>query len=388
MENIYLDWAATAIPNSKILELMYETAQNVYGNCSSQHKIGLEASDLLEKSRNLIAGAVQTKPKHIIFTSGGTESNNLVLNSVIQKRKAGQIIIGPTEHAAVFEPAKTLANMGMPLQVIPSDQNGTINLKKLKNCITQNTSIISVMYVNNETGIIQPIEEIIEIVRNEEKKFGHSIHIHTDAVQALGKIPFSLKKLDVDSASFSAHKIGGPKGCGALFLKKSLYTIFTGGGQERGIRPGTENLPGIYAFAKASETVTQNISKNYKKAQEIISYLKNRLFEVGATCILPKERKNSEIGFSPYILNVSFSPVPGEVLQRVLNDNGIFVSTGSACSSNKKKKTRVLEMHNFSKKDIESAIRISIGPSTTKTDIDTFVNTIKKELPILKSVAY
>ncbi len=386
MENlIYLDWASTAVPEEDLIYESVRASVKSFANPSSIHKPGKEAKELLERSRKMIADTLNCKPENIIFTSGGTESNNTILFSTLKKGRQNGIVISGIEHSSVFEPAKTLKEMGIPVRIVPADQNGIVSPEKIARVIDKDTYLVSVMTVNNETGAIQPVKEIGELIRRREEHLQKNIHFHTDAVQAFGKIPFIPEDLGVDSASISAHKIGGPRGVGALYLKKPLAVLYCGGGQERGLRPGTENIQGIYGFTLAAERRNSRLKEEFKRACELKEYILDSLSSLNGCIFISGRDHNS---YSPYIINVSFVPLPGEVLVRVLSDRGIAISTGSACSSaHKKKRLRILENMGQPKQIAESAIRISFGPSTQKEEIDEFLDILKKEVNSLQRVA-
>ena len=241
--------------------------------------------------------------------------------------------------------------------------------------------MVLIMGVHNETGVIQPLKELIQTVRSYET--GRTIHFHSDLVQSLGKIPLSLKELDLDSAAFAAHKIQGPRGIGLLYQKKPSAGLYTGGGQEKGIRPGTENLAAAAGMCVAMERSKQVVEVHLKAASQRMQMLITGIQGINGARILPENRPDNTADFSPWILNVSFPPLPGEVLVRVLDESGFAVSTGSACSSNKKSRTRALESMGIDHKTAFSSIRISQGPATTEKEIMAFLKTLKEQIAIV-----
>ena len=385
MESIYLDWAASAPINPDLPSLISKNLSAFPGNPSSIHSEGKNAGNQINNSRKLCANLLGTKTEQLIFTSGGTESNNIILTSLFRKKIKGHIIISAIEHPSVYEYSAALNESGFEISYIKPDSNGLINPNDLIQLLKPNTVFVSIMTVNNETGAIQPLKDIISVIRDFEQKNSRLVHIHTDAVQALGKIPFNPASFDIDSASFSAHKIGGPKGTGLLYLKKHISPLSPGGGQEFSVRPGTENVSGIVAFSKAMEKSISEVNDNFKHAEYLKSLLITKLVDIEGIKILFTSENKNNLSYSPYIISATVSPVPGEVLVRVLSDEGIFISTGSACSSrNRKKQTRVLVSSGVSEKEASGSIRISIGWATTENCIIDFCTILNIKLSKLR----
>ncbi len=383
MENIYLDWAATGIPEEG-------TPKITFANPSSVHTMGTEARQLLEKARDKFATLLKLPGRSVIFTSGGTEANNITifspLNTIniknILKRRL-KIITTSIEHPSVYEPINFLTRFGFEIIHIDPEPNGIINPEKIYKEIDTEVILISVMAVNNETGAIQPIAEIGEIVEDYSVKMGKKIIFHTDAVQALGKIPFEPKKLKIGAASFSAHKLGAPKGVGALYTVENtnISSLFKGGGQEFNKRPGTENLEGIVSFVTALEKRIKELDKNYTKASQLSTTLLDGLREIRGVIIVPRERLQKPTKYSPYIIDVSFPPIPSEVLVRAFAQRGLMVSAGSACSSHRREKRgRVLKAMGLSEKVINSTVRFSLGYTTTKGEIEEAIKIVKESI--------
>ncbi|MDC7241838.1 MAG: cysteine desulfurase family protein, partial [Spirochaetales bacterium] len=360
---IYLDWAATTPPLEDVLKEMTLTAGEYFGNPSSIHSEGRKSHAKLEEIRTRCAAVLDCSSENLIFTSGGSESNNLILSTLLTRRDKGRIIVSGIEHPAVWDPAQALGKQGWEIKTVKPAANGLISPKKLEKLLTPDTKMVLIMGVHNETGVIQPLKELIRCVRDFET--GRPIHFHSDLVQSLGKIPLSLKDLDLDSASFAAHKIQGPRGIGLLYQKKPLAGLYTGGGQERGIRPGTENLAAAAGMCLAMERAKKIVEDHLEEASQRMQMLITGINEIKGARILPESRPDNPADFSPWILNVSFPPLPGEVLVRVMDESGFAVSTGSACSSNKKSRTRALEAMGIDHKTAFSSIRISQGPATT-----------------------
>jgi cysteine desulfurase len=393
---IYLDWAATAPPDSATLKLVAETAKRFYGNPSSIHSMGREANRQLESARKDLSLSVGCSPEEIFFTSGGTESNNLVITSALSFQKSrtsgtAEIVISGIEHDSVYSPARYLAEWGIIARIIETSENGLVDPKRIEKALNPSTRLVSLMYVSNESGAIQPLADVVEIVKSHSKRIGRPVLVHTDAVQACGKIPLHLSELGVEAASLSAHKLRGPRGVGALYLRKgaSVAPLYRGGGQEAGIRPGTENLPGIMGFSHAARMSVEHIDSNSSRAEALMSHLIGELRGIAGVKSIPAARMAGvgAASYSPYILKITVPPIPGEVLVRVMGEQGIVFSTGSACSSRKKDRNRVLANMGISPRDASSAVRISIGPTTSENELDRLIEVMKKEIPKLLKIA-
>ena len=382
--NCYLDWASTTPVLPEVLENYVKTTKKYYGNPSSLHSEGKKASDLLADLRNDAASILRVSAANIIFTSGGTESNSLIHTSLLWKKLRGEIIISGIDHPSVYEYENIYREFGFTVKILKAP-GGSIDLHEFEKNLTDKTQLVSIMMVNNVTGTIQPIKEMIQITREFEKKTGRKIHFHTDAVQALGKIEFSLIDYDVDSASFSSHKIQGPKGIGMLYAKKFPQMLNAGGGQEFSFRHGTESLPLISSFVSAMKIVCQKNDVNYyyaKKLQNII--IKNAL-KYPELYTYPFDLDGCPI--SPYITSVICHKIPSEITARVMNDKGFSISAGSACSSkNKKKRERVLRNMGYDEHVSSTAIRISTGPSTPMEQVINFCDTLNYEVNLLHKV--
>jgi len=342
-------------------------AMNQFGNPSSLSTEGRAAHNLVEQSRAKVANLIGAQPNEIIFTSGGTEANNIVLLGIFPSLKRRKIITSIIEHPSVYETAKRLKTRGYDVSFVPVDKQGKIDLDIFKTMLDENTALVSTMLVNNEIGTIQDIKTIAELA--------HSVGalVHTDAVQALGKIPLDVRSLDVDYLSISAHKIGGPKGIGALYVRNGAPydSLLFGGGQEQNRRAGTENTIGIAGFGQAC--AQSNIA-----AQDKIRELRN-LLHTEITTRISDTIMNSPDDSIPGILNISFAGVEGETILLALDAEGIAVSTGSACASRSIKPSRVLVA--ISGNDAERAhnsVRFSLGPENTESEIHHTVDTLEK----------
>jgi len=375
---IYLDNSATTKPYDEVVQYIYEVSKNFYGNPSSMHTKGIEAENLVKRARAQLAAALSVDTKEICFTSGGTESNNLAIIGFLKANpRAGKhIITSEIEHPSVLEVYKQLAKDGYRVDYIPVDSQGIINLDALKNVVDSDTALLSFLYTNNETGSMQPIEEIDKI----RKALCPAAALHIDAVQAFGKTAIHPKSCNIDLLSFSSHKIHGPKGMGALYIRKGLKVkpILLGGGQETLLRSGTENVPGICGFGLAVEKIIESIDENYVHVSELKEHFVLNINECFEDVVL-----NSPRQASPYIINVSFPNLKSEVLLHHLEQKNIFVSTGSACASRKTSHSHVLKAMGVSAKYIDGAIRFSLSASNSISDMDETINALKEIIPVI-----
>lgn len=385
---IYLDNSATTRQYDEVTELMAKVARESFGNPSSLHKAGLDSEKIIKNARNQVAKALGCNQDEIFFTSCGTESDNTVLMSQALKRNVGKrIITTKVEHPAILEPCKRLEEMGYEVIYLDVDKDCNINLEELKNAMNDDTLLISVMTVNNEVGTAMPIPEIAKIKDEYNKEHGTRILLHTDAVQAVGKVEINLKGnfKGVDFLSASAHKFHGPKGMGILYVNKdgfgsNVRSFMLGGGQEKGFRSGTENVPGIAGTGLAIEMVTKNLENRicylYNLRDRLIDGLKNNIDKIEIHPSLESEG----VSVCPSVLNVSFLGTRGEVILHTLEQDEIYVSTGSACSSNHKssKGSHVLNAMGLKPDEIEGAIRFSFSEFNTKDDIDKTIDCVAK----------
>ncbi len=365
MKEFYLDWAATAPMSASALDTYCKAATQEYGNPSSIHQKGKEAASTLSEIRRRFAKLLQVKSQHIYFTSGGTESNALVCNHFLTKRRKIHIIMSGIEHPSIYEYHSAFLQQGHEITIVPSPL-GVIDTKALSSALRKETALILLMTVNNVLGTRQPLKEIRKIIDDYSYRKGSTIHLHADSVQAFGKIASNEYMPYVDSASFSAHKLQGPKGTGILYTRKVISVASPGGGQELGLRPGTEDLPAIASFYDAAAHYCDNLTINERKTTILKDHLIELIKDVPYFKILETAPDRS-----PYILCISIPDLPSEVSTRVLNDHGIYVSTGSACSSkNRKKMQRVLIQSGYDQKTSDSLIRLSFGPTMTLSDIE------------------
>jgi len=368
---IYLDNSATTRQYDQVTAEMVRVMENDYGNPSSLHRLGLSAEKLIRKARKEIARSIGVNEDEIFITSGGTEADNAaILGTAYSRRRSGnKIITSKIEHPAVLESCKRLERDGYKVVYLDVDKDGVVLLNQLKEEIDHETILISIMHVNNEIGSIQPIEEIYKIKEEWNKSNNSDILLHVDAVQSYGKL--NLSGLHAELISLSAHKVHGPKGIGALYIKKGvrLDPIILGGGQEKGQRSGTENVPAIVGFGIAASKINTDQGKASRK---IKSMKENLIYRISNEINNIKINGNYiDMGMtSPSIINISFLGVRGEVLLHSLEQEGIYVSTGSACSSNKKGQSHVLLEIGLNNIEIEGAIRFSISEFNTQDEID------------------
>lgn len=376
---IYMDNSATTKPYKEAADAVYNTMMNTYGNPSSLHRLGKQAEDLLTQCRETVAKTLSTDPRDLYFTSGGTESDNIaVLGYAYANRRSGmRVITQKTEHAAVLEPFKKLEADGFDVVYIGVDSNGFPNIDELKSAVNDDTILMSFMYVNNENGAIFPMEEIASCKKSSK------CALHVDAVQAYGKININPKRLRIDMLSISSHKIHGPNGVGALYIKNSLKIspVIFGGHQEKNIRSGTENLAGIAGFAKAAEIKFKNMQADAEK----ITGLKNRL-RAGLVSEIDNVVINTPENSVSSILNVSFPGVKSEVLLHVLESYSVYVSSGSACNSKKSKFSYVLREMGLKDNEADSAVRFSLSEFNTEEEIDRVCEILKEEIPKLRKI--
>lgn len=365
----YFDWAATSPVDKEILRESLEITSEKWGNPSSVHEAGKEARLELEKARKRCAGALNVQENKLYFTSGGTESNHIPLLSILNRPNKGQVLFSSIEHPALREMALELKKCGIKVDSIPANKDGIITAEEVKKSLTNETVFVCVMAVNNETGAIQPIYEISDAI-TEATKGKRRPKFHVDFVQALGKIPFDLNYQGIDSASFSAHKISGPRGIGLLYIKDELEPFLKGGGQEKGIRSGTENLFGAVAFSKVIEKYSVSeknpeILKNFEEQKKRTENFVKKLSELKGCKIIPEKRLSNPENYSPWIVQASFEKIPGQVMLRALDAEGFFISTGSACSS-KKHSRPVLDAMHVPQSQSENSVRFSFGHLTTE----------------------
>ena len=377
----YLDNSATTVVVAPVKDIMIKTMCEDFGNPSSLHLKGVDAEKYVKKAREIIAKSLKVDEKEIIFTSGGTESNNLALiGTALANQRAGKHIITTCfEHASVLSTMDFLKDMGFEITYLAVDSDGKIDLNQLKESLREDTILVSVMYVNNEIGAVEPVSEISKII----KAYNPDIVFHVDAIQTYGKYIINPKKQGIDLLSVSGHKIHGPKGSGFLYAsgKVKLKPIIYGGGQQKGMRSGTENVPAIAGLGEAVKYSYDNFNEKIEKLYSLKDYFIDEVSKIDNVKINSKKGKES----APHIVSVSFIGVRSEVMLHTLEDRGIFVSAGSACSSNKQKNvSATLKGIGLKPEEIDSTIRFSFCYETTKEEIDYTVDVIKENIAMLR----
>lgn len=378
----YLDNAATTKIDSKVLDAMMPYLKDNYGNASSLHAEGAASKDALEKSRELIAKSINAKPDEIYFTSGGTESNNWALKGLFHKfkDKKNHIITTQIEHDSIINTGKYLAKQGAKITYLGVDSKGFIDTKKLEDTITDKTLLVSIIHANNEIGTVQNLEAIGKICRDKNVLF------HTDAAQSYTKVGIDVKKMNLSLATINSHKIHGPKGVGALYIKNGvkIESLLHGGGHEKQRRSGTENIAGIVGFSKATEILTD---KDKKRIEELRDKLIDGLLEIPDSKLNGSDKENRLINN----VNISFTNVEGEAVGAYLDNKGIYVSTGSACMSNTLASSHVLSAIGLSDLESNASIRFSLSKFTTAKEIEYVIKTtpsiikkLRRLSPLLK----
>ena len=366
---IYLDHNATPPLDPSVSDAISATLRDDVGNPSSVHHFGQRAKQLVDKARSAVASLIEAEPPEIVFTSGGTESDNLAIRGAADAMKSTgrrHLITSAIEHEAVLNTIKALDRQGYQTTLLPVDANGIVSVEDLTRIINDETALVSVMHANNEIGTIQPITDLAEVAHK------HGALFHTDAIQSVGKVPLSVKTLGADLLSLSAHKFNGPKGVGALWLKRGvrLTTVQTGGRHERNRRAGTENVPGLVGMGIASELAQQKLTESKQDFSTLRNLLEEGILqEVSDTAI--NGQRNRRI---PNTSNISFAGVEAESLLIALDLEGVAVSTGSACSSGTLEPSHVLRAMGLPSNRVQSSIRFSLGTSNNRADIERLIS--------------
>lgn len=375
---VYLDNSATTKPYKEAVDVMTKVLSEDFGNPSSLHTLGIAAEKYIKNARKSLATSLGASEDEVFFTSCGTEADNMAIMGAASARKhhGKKIITTAVEHPAILEPCKKLEQMGYKVEYIGVDNKCRLNMDQLRQAIDEDTILISVMGVNNETGTIMPLKEIIDLKDKFNKEHGTGILMHTDAVQAFGKIPVNVKGdlKGIDMISVSGHKIHGPKGIGGIYVKKGLAlpAFIVGGGQEGHMRSGTENTAGIAGFGKAMDMAFEDFEGRVSAMARAKARLRDAITSDIKDIVI-----NSPEDAAASVLNVSFLGTRGEVLLHTLEQDGIFVSTGSACSSNKKGQSHVLGAMGLKHKEIEGAIRFSFSEFNTEEEMDYVADRVK-----------
>ena len=376
---IYLDNAASTPVHTKVIEEMMPFFKEQYGNPSSIHKYGRFANSAIQNARKRIANLIGANNDEIILTSGGTESNNTALYGIASQKKGKHIITSSIEHDAILEPCKHLERESYKVSYLPVDKYGLIDPEDLRKELSHDTCLVTVMFANNEVGTIQPIKELARIAHEKNAIF------HTDAVQAVGKVAIDVKGFGVDLLSISSHKINGPKGVGALYIKKGvkISPLLLGGGQESGLRSGTENVANMAGFGMACKLARDNLDQNISHFKKLTNRLVSRVInEIQGTTLNghPEKRIPNNVHFT-------FLGVSGEDLIIKLDENKIAASTGSACSVRIQRPSHVLKAMGFSHEQITGSLRLTVGTTNTEQEIDDTVEVLKKVVKELRTVS-
>lgn len=376
----YLDNSATTRVSENVKNLVVKVMTEDYGNPSSLHMKGVEAEKYIKESKDIISKILKVEPKEIIYTSGGTESNNLALIgcAMANKRAGNHIITSSIEHASVLATMKFLEDNGFNVTYLPVDEDGHVSLDALKESMTSETILVSVMHVNNEIGAIEPVLEISKLIKAVNPK----VVFHVDAIQSFGKLAVHPKKMGIDMLSVSGHKIHGPKGSGFLYVsdKVKIKPVIFGGGQQKGMRSGTENVPAIAGIGLAAKEAYENFDEKIARMTELKDYFIDRVTQLENVTVNSKKGGES----APHIISVSFNGVRSEVMLHSLEDKHIYVSSGSACSSNKPSVSATLKGVGLSADQIDSTVRFSLCYDTTKEELDYAVDTISGMIDLLR----
>ena len=381
MKQIYLDYSATTPVKKEVLETMLPYFTEVYGNASSIHGFGQEAKRVLEASRATIAKTINASPETFYFTGGGSESDNWALKGIMKanRNKGNHLITSKIEHHGILHTCSALEKEGFDVTYLDVDKDGLISLEALESAITDQTVLISIMFINNEIGTMQPVKAIGEIAHK------HGVLFHTDAVQAYGNVKIDVQDMQIDLLSVSAHKIYGPKGIGGLYIKKGLkiQNIIEGGAQERNRRAGTENIPGIVGFAKAAEIADANLESHREKLIELRDALAKGIMDA-----IPYSKYNGHpTERHPGNVNICFEFIEGEALLLSLNAKGIAGSSGSACTSGSLDPSHVLLAIGLPHEIAHGSLRLSIGDFTTKEDVDYTIEALKEIVQKLRMMS-
>lgn len=377
---VYFDNSSTTKPLDEVIDEVAFGMKEFYGNPSSLHNLGLKSERKLKECRGILSKTINANENEIYFNSGGSEGNNSVLKGIL--KSGTNLITTPFEHASILNTIKKLEDNKVTVTFLKINEDGRIDLEHLRNSITKETVLVSIMHVNNEIGVIQDLKTIGKII----KESSNRTKFHVDAVQSYGKIPIDVKKMNIDFLTVSAHKFHGPKGVGFIYIRKpnTLIPLIEGGSQEFGVRAGTQNIPGIMGMSVASKIAIDKMNENYKKVFEIkkkfIEQLLSNIENIRINSVL------NEI-YSPYILNVSFKGIKGEVLLHFLEESVIYVSTGSACSSKEREKiggSYVLKTLGLSQDEISGGIRFSFSDDNKEEEVDYVIDNLNKGINFLR----
>lgn len=378
---IYLDNCATTKPDKEVVEVMMKALTDDFANPSSLHSFGLKVEKEIDIARKNAADLIEAQSDEIYFTSGGTESNNIAVHGAIEKnkRRGKKIITSSIEHASIDDQFKHYKELGYEVVYLDVDKTGAVDIEKFKKEMNEDTILVSIIYVHNELGTVNNVKEIFEIAKSVNK----NVFCHVDGVQSVGKIPVNVKEIGCDTFSFSSHKIYGPKGMGGLYKKRdvNIDSLVIGGGQEKGLRSGTENVPGILGFGKACELTKRDLEKRLDHAREIKEYLLEKLNNN-----LEDYKINTPENATNFIVSLSILDIRAEVLLHYLEGDEIYISTASACTSNGTHKSTTLKQIGLDDKYAEGTIRICTSKDTTKEDIDVFVEKLVEYVDEIRKI--
>ncbi|WP_019138524.1 cysteine desulfurase family protein [Peptoniphilus timonensis] len=378
---IYLDNCATTKPDKEVVEVMMKTLTDDFANPSSLHSFGLKIEKEIDIARKNAADLIGAQSDEIYFTSGGTESNNIAVHGAIEKnkRRGKKIITSSIEHASIDDQFKHYKELGYEVVYLDVDKTGAVDIEKFKKEMNEDTILVSIIYVHNELGTVNNVKEIFEIAKSVNK----NVFCHVDGVQSVGKIPVNVKEIGCDTFSFSSHKIYGPKGMGGLYKRRDVKidSLVIGGGQEKGLRSGTENVPGILGFGKACELTKRDLDKRLDHAKVIKEYLLEKLNDN-----LEDYKINTPENATNFIVSLSILDIRAEVLLHYLEGDEIYISTASACTSNGTHKSTTLKQIGLDDKYAEGTIRICTSKDTTKEDIDTFVEKLVEYVEEIRKI--
>jgi cysteine desulfurase len=383
---VYLDNSATTAMAAEVIEAMSPYFSDEMGNAQSVHSFGQRAKAAVEKARREVGALINAAPAEIVFVSGGTEADNLALRGIAEAHRdyGRHIITTKIEHPAVLATCEALDGAGYRVTYLPVSRSGLVSIGDVRQAISDDTVLISVMLANNETGTIQPIEEIAGVVAEARGRGLDHLHFHTDAVQAVGKVPVDVKRLGVDLLSLSGHKIHGPKGIGALYVRKGtrLTKLLYGGHHERDRRAGTENVPGIVGLGRAAELARTQLNERMSRMRELRDYLEQKVISRFLDVRLNGDRQQRV----PNVSNMSFDGIDGESLLIALDLKGIAVSTGSACASGSLEPSHVLQALGLTRDEVRGSLRFSLGAYTTREQIDYAVSVLVETVARLREM--
>ncbi|HST22258.1 MAG TPA: cysteine desulfurase NifS [Blastocatellia bacterium] len=383
---VYLDNSATTAMAAEVIEAMLPCFDIEFGNAQSVHSFGQRAKSTVERARREVAALINAAPSEIVFVAGGTEADNFAIRGIAEahRERGHHIITTKIEHPAVLATCEALEQNGFRVTYLPVTRGGLVNPDDVRAAISDDTILLSIMHANNETGTVQPVSEISEIVREARERGRKHLRFHTDAVQSVGKIPVDVKRLGVDLLSMSAHKLHGPKGIGALYIRKStrLAKLIYGGHHERDRRAGTENVPAIAGFGRAAELARINLDERMSRMRELRDYFEQQV----ALRIESVQVNGDSERRVPNISNLSFDKVDGESLLIALDLKGIAVSTGSACASGSLEPSHVLTALGLSREEVRGSLRVSLSAYTTREEIDYLIVALSESVARLRQM--